>query len=82
MPLTLLQAAQYEDWANWAAAWQHIDASTCAELLAALDQGHKVQLTLCGERNAQSFEALPRSLLQKVSSIFGRQRLSTVLEQL
>lgn len=82
MPLTLLQAAQFEDWANWAAAWQHIDASDCAELLAALDQGRKVQLTLCGERNAQSFEAAPRSLLQKINGIFGRQRPSTVLEQL
>ena len=82
MPLALLHAAQNDDWAGWAAAWQQIDASACAGLLAALDQGHKVQLTLCGERNAQSFEAAPRSLLQKVSGLFGRQRISTVLEQL
>lgn len=82
MPLTLLQAAQYEDWAGWAAAWQQIDANACAGLLAALDQGQKVQLTLCGERNAQTFESAPRSLLQKITGIFGRQRISAVLEQL
>jgi hypothetical protein len=82
MPLALLQAAQYEDWAGWAAAWQQIDAEDCAALLVAAEQGAPVQLTLCGERNAQSFETLPRSLLQKVSGLFGRQRISTVLEQL
>ena len=82
MPLGLLQAAQNEDWAGWATTWQQIDASACADLLTALEQGHKVQLTLCGERNAQSFEAQPRSLLQRVSGIFGRLRPSSVLELL
>jgi hypothetical protein len=82
VPLTLLQAAQFEDWAAWTAAWQHIDATACAELLAALDQGKAVQLTLCGESNAQTFEATPRSLLQKISSFLNPQRLSSMLEQL
>ncbi|WP_394790142.1 phosphoglycerate mutase [Rhodoferax sp.] len=82
MPLALLQAAQFEDWARWTAAWQQIDAEDCAGLLVALDQGAKVQLTLCGERNAQSFEAVPRSFLQKLTSFLSPQRLSTVLEML
>ena len=82
MPLTLLKAAQFEDWAGWTAAWQHIDATACAELLAALDQGHAVQLTLCGESNAQSFEAAPRSFIQKISSLLSPQRASNLLEQL
>ncbi|WP_295961188.1 phosphoglycerate mutase [Rhodoferax sp.] len=82
MPLTLLRAAQFEDWAAWTAAWQHIDATACAELLAALDQGKAVQLTLCGESSAQSFEAVPRSFFQKISSLLSPQRLSNMLEQL
>ena len=82
MPLALLRAAQFEDWAGWTAAWQQIDATACAELLAALDQGHAVQLTLCSESNAQTFELAPRSILQKISSLLSPQRLSTVLEQL
>ncbi len=82
MPLTLLRAAQFEDWAAWTAAWQHIDATACAELLAALDQGHAVQLTLCGESNAQTFELAPRSFMQKISTLLSPQRLSNVLEQL
>ena len=82
MPPTLLRAAQFEDWAAWTAAWQHIDATACAELLAALDQGKAVQLTLCGESNAQSFEAAPRSFFQRISSLLSPQRLSTLLEKL
>ncbi|MBC7681656.1 MAG: phosphoglycerate mutase, partial [Ferruginibacter sp.] len=82
MPLTLLRAAQFEDWAGWTAAWHHIDATACAELLAALDQGAAVQLTLCGESNAQTFEAMPRNILQKISSLLSPQRLSNVLEKL
>jgi hypothetical protein len=82
MPLALLHAAQCEDWAGWAAAWQHIDATACVELLAALDQGQAVQLTLCGESNAQTFEVAPRSLMQKISNLLSPQRLSNMLEQL
>ncbi|WP_367848859.1 phosphoglycerate mutase [Rhodoferax sp. WC2427] len=82
MPLALLQAAQMEDWAAWTAAWQHIDSTACAELLAALDQGQAVQLTLCGESNAHTFELAPRGLMQKISNFLSPQRLSTVLEQL
>ncbi len=81
-PLALLHAAQQEDWTTWASAWQHIDATDCAALLAALDQGQPVQLTLCGARSAQSFHAAPRSLWQKMTSLLGRQRISAVLEQL
>ncbi|MEO5797293.1 MAG: phosphoglycerate mutase [Rhodoferax sp.] len=82
MPLTLLHAAQMEDWAAWTAAWQHIDTTACAELLTALDQGQAVQLTLCGESNAQSFEVVPRNFFQKISSLLSPQRLSNLLEKL
>ena len=47
-----------------------------------LQQHGQGTLTLCGERSAQRFEARPRSLGSKISSLFGRVRPSTVLEKL
>ena len=82
MPLDLLRAAQFEDWAGWAAAWQQLDAEDCAALLAELNLGAEVQLTLCGERNAQAFASAPRSMLQKMTGLFDRPRISSVLEKL
>ena len=57
-------------------------ATACADLLAHLQQHGQGTLTLCGERSAQRFEARPRSLGSKISSLFGRLRPSTVLEKL
>ncbi len=82
LPRTLLHAAQFEDWPAWSAAWQHIDATACADLLAALDQGQAVQLTLCGDSHAQTYTPRPRSLLQKISNLLSPQPLSKALEQL
>lgn len=79
---TLQHAALAEDWSHWAQAWQQLDATELAELLAAQQRGEPVQLTLCGERNAQSWLSQPPSWVQNFASIFRPQRLSGVLEQL
>lgn len=79
---TLRDAALREDWAAWATAWQAIDASQCLALLAALDQGENSQLTLCGERNAQTFVAKSQPILQRFMNLFNMQPPSSVLEQL
>ncbi len=49
-----------EDWAAWAETWAALDAGPLAALLARAEAGEAVQLTLCGERNAQTFGAAPR----------------------
>ena len=78
----LRTAALNDDWRAWAQAWQTLDATECAALLAALDQGQPCQLTLCGERNAQTFTAKPQTLFKRMMNLFGTQPPSTVLEQL
>lgn len=45
-----------DDWAAWCERWQELDAGPVRELLTAAEQGHSVQLTLCGERLAQRFD--------------------------
>jgi hypothetical protein len=79
---SLRDAALNEDWAAWGKAWAALDATECATLLAALKRGESVQLTLCGERNAQTFNARRQPLLQRFMNLFGTQPPSTVLEQL
>lgn len=79
---TLREAARHEDWAAWAQAWQQVDASQCAALLAALVQGGSHQLTLCGERHAQTFSLQAQPYLTRFMNIFGTQNPSSLLEKL
>ena len=79
MPQHLSPAALRADWPAWAKAWQQLDATACADLLAHLQQHGQGTLTLCGERSAQRLEAKPRSLGAKFSSLFSRTRPSDIL---
>ncbi len=51
----LRRPALQADAAAWAAAWQALDAEALPPLLAALDAGRRVELTLAGERRATTF---------------------------
>ena len=75
-------AALATDWAAWAKAWQATDTAECAELLQTLDQGAAVQLTLCGERSAQTFVSAPQGLLQRLKRRFSSPSPSMILETL
>jgi hypothetical protein len=79
---TLRTAALNEDWSTWAQAWQMLDATECAALLASLKQGAHVQLTLCGERNAQSFAVKYQSPFKRFMNIFSTQSPFNVLNKL
>jgi hypothetical protein len=79
---TLREAALLEDWAGWASAWQALDALEIKALLDAHGRGQPVQLTLCGERHAQSWHAQPQGLWQKISQLFGSQPIHGTLEKL
>ncbi len=79
---TLRYAALAENWPTWARIWQEIDACEGPALLRAQSRGEPLTLTLCGERNAQSWVAKRRSIVQKINSIFDRQSISGVLGQL
>jgi hypothetical protein len=78
----LKDAALNEDWSAWAATWQELDATLMADLLAALARGEPVQLTLCGERHAQTWLAQPLGLLQKIKAKFPSQPISNILKSL
>ena len=75
-------AALREDWAAWSTAWQAIDAGALARLDAHVARGATARLTLCGERGALTWHTAPRSLGQRISSIFRPQRFADVREQL
>lgn len=83
VPQTLMQAAQRQDWPAWGQAWEALDATQGATLLAALEQGNAaVRLTLCGQQQAQTFAATPRGLWSKLSIIFGAPPLSNIMNKL
>jgi len=71
-----------EDWAAWSQAWQALDTTECAALLQAIDQGHPVQLTLCGEASAQTFVTQPQPLLRRFMNLFGTQPAYLMLDKL
>lgn len=70
---SLRDAALREDWSSWASAWQALDASQIKDLLDAQKRGEPVQLTLCGERHAQTWVTQPQALMQKIKHLFGTQ---------
>ncbi len=79
---TLRDAALRMDWTAWAAAWQAMDSGPVARLAAQAARGAPVQLTLCGERAFLEWRSAPRSLGQKIQSIFRPQRFTSLREQL
>jgi hypothetical protein len=84
MPQALREAALAGDWPAWAAAWQRVDTDECGRLVAALDQGRPVTLTLCGERNAQSWvsSAASGGWWRKLGSAFSGKRALASLDTL
>jgi len=83
---SLRQALMQGDMAAWLQAWQTLDASLLADAVRALDQGHAVQLSLCGERHALSLSLPPpASAWQTFVSRLRRPaavRLSALLQSL
>jgi hypothetical protein len=78
----LREAALNEDGAAWTQAWTVLDATQCAALLQALERGEPCQLTLCGERHAQTFASQPQSFFKRFMNIFSTTPLSSMLKQL
>jgi hypothetical protein len=86
IPTGLRDAAVRDDWAAWALAWQQIDRSECAQLLAALARGEAVSLTLCGQRSAQTFSpprpGLVASLSRRILSLLAHKPSSILISSL
>ena len=82
VPRGLAEAVFKEDWAAYQQAWQALDAGEIAALLTRQQAGDTVRLTLCGERNALTFETRPATLKTRISRLFNPLRMLDVLEQL
>ena len=63
-------AALQENWPAWGQAWQQLDASLLSELLAAHQAGETVELTLCGENNALTWQPQKPGWKQKIQDVF------------
>ncbi len=82
VPRSLADAVFKEDWLAYSQAWQALDAGEIAAWLARQQAGESVRLTLCGERNALTFETRAATLKARISRIFSPLRILNVLEQL
>lgn len=79
----LRDAALREDWSAWAAAWQELDARDGSRLVQALARGDAVTLTLCGERNAQTWTgASSGGLLARLAGWLRAPRVADILQAL
>jgi hypothetical protein len=71
-----------EDWAGWVEAWHALDAQRFGDLDARAARGEALSLTLCGQRAALRFEALPRSPWQRLTQRWRRVGAAALLERL
>jgi hypothetical protein len=60
----LRPSALAQNWAGWIQAWQALDAGPLRDLHQAWQNGQNVQLTLCGERQAQIWQPMPQTTWQ------------------
>jgi hypothetical protein len=78
----LRYAALAENWPAWIKSWQAIDDCECQAMLKTQARGEPLKLTLCGERQAQTWVTQPLSIAQIFSSLFGTQPISDRLKML
>lgn len=78
----LHDAALDGDWAAWAAVWQQIDTQELPRLLAALDQGRAVTLTLCGERSARTWVHSHQGWWRRATRLLRAPSVGATLEAL
>jgi hypothetical protein len=78
----LRDAALQGDWRAWAAAWQQLDARDCVRLLADLDRGRPVRITLCGEANARTWSSAAATAWRRFTGIFAAPSAARLLQGL
>jgi hypothetical protein len=78
----LRDAALLGDWHAWALAWQQLDAGECARLLADVERGRSVRVTLCGETGARTWSSAATGGWQRLRGWLGARRPAQLLEGL
>jgi hypothetical protein len=80
-PRMLADAALRGDWPAYAEGWAQVNAQAQA-LLQRQDAGEVLQLTLCGERRAQTYESAPAGWRTRLTRLFPPKPLLGYLENL
>jgi hypothetical protein len=78
----LRDAALLGDWRGWSAAWHDLDARDCARLLAELERGHPVRITLCGESASRTWSSAGASAWRRWASVLRTPSPRQLLEGL
>ena len=78
----LRDAALRGDAAAWAAGWQQVDERDGARLLAELDRGRAVRVTLCGEAAARTWSSAAQGGWRRLAGLFARPTPAALLEGL
>lgn len=79
---SLRDPALLGDWAAWAAAWQQLDAVEGPRLLAALEGGRELRITLCGEAGARTWSSRGAGLWRRVAARFAAWPVAAAVEGL
>jgi hypothetical protein len=79
---SLRDAALVQDWPGWTSAWQQLDAAECAALAQKLSDGQPISITLCGERNAQTWTSEGTSWFRRARAAFSGKRVPALLATL
>ena len=67
---------------GWREAWKALDQSLITALQQRAAKGEAIKLTLCGERNAVTWQSKPQGLMDKIKSILGSKPLPNLREML
>ena len=81
-PRSLAQAAFADDWSAYAQAWQALDATEIAALLARQSAGENVRLTLCSESTARTFETTNVGFFTRIKGVLSPRPALNLLKQL
>ena len=78
----LSEAALQGNPQGWREAWRALDQSLIAALQQRAAKGEAIKLTLCGERNAVTWQSKPQGLMDKIKSLFGSKSLPDLRDML
>ena len=78
----LRHSALRGDVAAWQQAWQQLDATALAELLAHFKATGQARLSLCSEHAAHTYEAAPAAWHQRLSRLFNKPSTAAALTAL
>lgn len=82
VPEALRASALRGDVQAWRQAWQTLDATVLAEVLDHLKTTGQATLSLCSEKAAHTYQAIPLAWHQRVARIFNKTTPLTALEAL